>query len=153
MLPDNRIRELDAVNPFTESQLQPASYDVQLDDEFIMDGEKWPRTLLGLALRPGECVLGVTKETITCPDDIAIRVEGKSSIGRKFILVHVTAGFVDPGFRGKVTLEIVNLSSKHFVLLPGMLIAQLSFIQLAGVPDRVYSGRYQDASGVEASKL
>lgn len=152
MLPDNRIRELGAVDPFSESQLQPASYDVALGDEFIMGGNK--RTLsLGMALFPGECALGVTKETVNCPDDIAIRVEGKSSIGRKFVLVHVTAGFIDPGFRGKITLEIVNLSPDTFVLMPGMLIAQLSFIQLAGVPDRVYSGRYQDATGVEASKL
>ena len=89
-------------------------------------------------IHPGEFVLGVTEERVAIPDDIVARIEGKSSIGRLGLIVHATAGFVDPGFKGTLTLEITNLTRVPIKLYPGLLIAQLSFMTLDAPAERPY---------------
>jgi dCTP deaminase len=89
-------------------------------------------------LHPGEFVLGRTIEIVEIPDDIVCRIEGKSSIGRLGLIVHATAGFVDPGFKGSLTLEITNFNSVPIVLRPGLPIAQLSFMALDRAAQRPY---------------
>ncbi len=149
ILSDFTIRKLktDLVYPFDFDCVQPSSYDLALDDtlaipipgrkidmrvdeprdhmEFVqMDKEK------GFLLSPGACVLGATRETVKCPLNLSCRVEGKSSIGRLFVAIHVTAGVIDAGFEGQVTLEIVNHGPWDVVLYPKMKIAQLSYFQM-----------------------
>jgi dCTP deaminase len=89
-------------------------------------------------IHPGEFVLGVTAEYVELPDDIVARIEGKSSLGRLGLIVHATAGFVDPGFKGTLTLEITNLTRVPIKLYPGILIAQLSFMTLDAPAERPY---------------
>ena len=89
-------------------------------------------------IHPGEFVLGVTREYVELPDDIVARIEGKSSLGRLGLIVHATAGFVDPGFKGTLTLEITNLTRVPIKLYPGLLIAQLSFMALDAPAERPY---------------
>lgn len=161
--------KLPLIEPFTPEQVQPASYDVRLGNEFKIF-ERDHRTEIDLddpaditkhvhirdgdyfTLHPGEFVLGVTKEKVNMPDDLVSRIEGKSSVGRLGILVHVTAGFIDPGFRGPITLEMASLHPLPVKLRPGKLIAQLSFERMAQPAAEPYRGRYQDATGVESSK-
>src|SRR5204863_6160803 len=90
------------------------------------------------AIHPGEFVLGGTLETVQIPDDVVCRIEGKSSIGRLGLIVHATAGFVDPGFKGTLTLEIANFNSVPIVLRPGLPICQLSFMALDRPAERPY---------------
>ena len=101
----------------------------------------------GVVLAPGAFLLGATREVVSLPRGLAARVEGKSSLGRIGLTVHVTAGFIDPGFKGSITLEIANLSGcRHLVLRPGMRIAQIAFTPMVGWVERSYqtTGHYQD---------
>ncbi|WP_076263329.1 dCTP deaminase [Intrasporangium flavum] len=167
LLSDKDIRaEVDAgrvvLDPWDENMVQPSSVDVRLDKFFrLFDNHKYPYidpaaeqpelTRLvevgpeeeGFVLHPGEFVLGSTLETVTLPDDLAARVEGKSSLGRLGLLTHATAGFVDPGFSGHVTLELSNVATLPIMLYPGMKIGQLCFFRLSSPSENPYgSGKY-----------
>ncbi|OGJ64860.1 dCTP deaminase [Candidatus Peribacteria bacterium RIFCSPHIGHO2_12_FULL_55_11] len=108
-------------------------------------------------VQPGEFVLGVTQETITVPDDLVVRVEGRSSLGRLGIIIHSTAGFVDPGFSGTITLEISNLNRLPVALYPGMRICQLAFEMMSSPADMPYhkkpGSKYQHQVLPEESRL
>jgi dCTP deaminase len=161
VLSDGTIRRLVAdgrivVEPWDEAMLQPASVDIRLGDSFrvfhnyrvtAIDLREPPRNLTeeivvpdgeAFAIHPGEFVLGRTLETVEIPDNIVSRIEGKSSIGRLGLIVHATAGFVDPGFRGSLTLEITNLTRVPIKLYAGLPIAQLSFMALDAPAERPY---------------
>lgn len=116
----------------------------------IPDGESF-------IVQPGEFVLGVTMETLTVPDDLVVRVEGRSSLGRLGIIVHSTAGFVDPGFSGTITLEISNLNRMPVALYPGMRICQLAFEQMSSPAETPYhmkpGSKYQHQVLPEESRL
>ncbi len=98
----------------------------------VPDGESF-------IVQPGEFVLGVTQETITVPDDLVVRVDGRSSLGRLGIIVHSTAGFVDPGFSGTITLEISNLNRLPVALYPGMRVCQIAFEQMTSPAQMPYN--------------
>jgi dCTP deaminase len=108
-------------------------------------------------VQPGEFVLGVTHERITVPDDLVVRVEGRSSLGRLGIIVHSTAGFVDPGFSGTITLEISNLNRLPVALYPGMRVCQLAFEQMTSPAETPYNmkphSKYQNQVLPEESRL
>ena len=163
------------LDPLEMGLLQPSSMDVRLDKFFrLFDNHKYPfidpRTeqdeLTRLVevdpneafiLHPGEFVLGSTFEFVTLPDDIAARLEGKSSLGRLGLLTHSTAGFVDPGFQGHVTLELSNTATLPIKLWPGMKIGQLCFFQLSSASEnpygsQKYGSRYQGQRGPTASR-
>ncbi|MEJ2579719.1 MAG: dCTP deaminase, partial [Kineosporiaceae bacterium] len=148
LLSDRDIRaELDTervvLEPYEPSMVQPSSVDVRIDRFFrLFDNHKYPvidpaeeqpeLTRLvevtsgeAFVLHPGEFVLASTYEVVTLPDDIAARLEGKSSLGRLGLLTHSTAGFIDPGFSGHVTLELSNVATLPIKLWPGMKIGQL----------------------------
>jgi len=108
-------------------------------------------------LHPGEFVLGSTLEMVALPDDLAARVEGKSSLGRLGLLTHATAGFVDPGFTGHVTLELSNVATLPIMLWPGMKIGQLAFFRLSSSAENpygsdVHGSHYQGQRGPTASR-
>jgi dCTP deaminase len=163
------------LDPLELGMIQPSSIDVRLDRYFrLFDNHKYPfidpredqPELTRLVevkegdpfiLHPGEFVLGSTYELVTLPDDIAARLEGKSSLGRLGLLTHSTAGFVDPGFSGHVTLELSNVATLPIKLWPGMKIGQLCFIRLTSAAERPYgsaeySSRYQGQRGPTASR-
>jgi dCTP deaminase len=122
------------------SQVQPASLDVRLGPEFITHPEGSRIIPAGdghYALQPGECVLASLVETVAIWDNVVARVEGKSSWARKFLTVH-SAGFIDPGFQGDITLELKNDGQEVLYLEPGVRIAQLSFQWLAAPAKRPY---------------
>ena len=180
LLSDRDIRaELDsgriALDPYDPSLIQPASVDVCLDRYFrLFDNHKYAvidpaqdqqeLTRLvevdpddGFVLHPGEFVLGSTFERVGLPDDVAARVEGKSSLGRLGLLTHATAGFVDPGFSGHVTLELANVATLPIKLYPGMKIGQLCFFRLSSPAEHpygseVYGSRYQGQRGPTPSR-
>jgi dCTP deaminase len=180
LLSDHDIKaELDSgrvgLDPYEPSMIQPSSVDVRLDRFFrLFDNHKYPfidpavdqpeLTRLvemdpdeAFILHPGEFVLGSTYETVTLPDDLAARLEGKSSLGRLGLLTHSTAGFVDPGFSGHVTLELSNVATLPIKLWPGMKIGQLCFMRLSSPADKPYgsaeySSRYQGQRGPTASR-
>ncbi len=108
-------------------------------------------------VQPGEFVLGVTQESITVPEDLVVRVEGRSSLGRLGIIVHSTAGFVDPGFSGSITLEISNLNRLPVALYPGMRVCQIAFEQMTSPADTPYDqkpfSKYQGQKLPEESRL
>jgi dCTP deaminase len=108
-------------------------------------------------VQPGEFVLGVTQETITVPDDLVVRVEGRSSLGRLGIIVHSTAGFVDPGFSGTITLEISNLNRMPVALYPGMRVCQIAFEEMSSPAETPYNkkpnSKYLGQSLPEESRL
>lgn len=142
-----------------DRQFQPASVELTLSDEFLSpyNGEpvhySGPRTIL-----PGECLLASTVERIELPKSVVGRVEGKSSWGRRFLMVHSTAGFIDPGFAGTITLELVNLSRVSQTLPVGDPIAQISFQWTDTPVARPYGSaglgsHYQDQKGVTASAV
>ena len=155
--------------------IQPSSIDVRLDRYFrLFDNHKYPfidpaeeqpdlthlvETKPGEAfiLHPGEFVLGSTFELVSLPDDVAARLEGKSSLGRLGLLTHSTAGFVDPGFSGHVTLELSNVATLPIKLWPGMKIGQLCFIRTSSpvinaYGSGAYANRYQGQRGPTASR-
>jgi dCTP deaminase len=110
----------------------------------------------GYVLLPGRCLLGSTVERVTIPNNLAARVEGKSTLGRVFLVTHCTAGFIDPGFDGQITLEIVNLGPWRILLRPGMKIAQINFTQLTQPCARPYGSpglgsHYQGQQGPVAA--
>jgi len=163
------------LEPMDLDLIQPSSMDVRLDRFFrLFDNHKYPfidprQEQVDLTrlvevekdecfiLHPGEFVLGSTFEFVTLPDDIAARLEGKSSLGRLGLLTHSTAGFVDPGFKGHVTLELSNMATLPIKLWPGMKIGQLCFFQLTSATENPYGSskygsRYQGQRGPTASR-
>lgn len=108
-------------------------------------------------IQPGEFVLGVTQETVTIPDDLVVRVEGRSSLGRLGIIIHSTAGFVDPGFSGTITLEISNLNRLPIALYPGMRVCQIAFETMSSPAEMPYNlkpfSKYQNQVLPEESRL
>jgi dCTP deaminase len=180
LLSDRDIRaELDSgrisLDPYEPDMIQPSSIDVRLDRFFrLFDNHKYPvidpaqdqpdLTRLvetegdePFVLHPGEFVLGSTYESVALPDDVAARLEGKSSLGRLGLLTHSTAGFIDPGFTGHVTLELSNVATLPIQLWPGMKIGQLCFFRLSSPAENpygssVYGSRYQGQRGPTASR-
>ena len=157
MLSDNDIFDLclnrNAIEPFTLARLQPASYDVSLGDHLSAIGSEFDDPIiLPYSLKPHEFVLGFTEEYLNIPDDLYCRFEGKSSLGRRGLMTHVSAGFVDPGFQGQLTLEIFNVSNQEIRLEEGMLIGQLCFGQLTQAAHTPYgsplrNSHYQGQTG------
>ena len=168
---DGRI----GLDPLDLGLLQPSSIDVRLDRFFrLFDNHKYPyidpreqqdeltrfvevASDEAFILHPGEFVLGSTYEYVRLPNDIAARLEGKSSLGRLGLLTHSTAGFVDPGFQGHVTLELSNVATLPIKLWPGMKIGQLCFFQLSSESENPYGSdkygsRYQGQRGPTASR-
>ena len=164
-----------ALEPFDESMVQPSSIDVRLDRFFrTFENHRYPHIdpaedqpdltrmvePLGdepFILHPGEFVLGSTYEVVTLPDDVAARLEGKSSLGRLGLLTHSTAGFIDPGFSGHVTLELANVANLPIKLWPGMKIGQLCFFRLSSPAEHPYGSakygsRYQGQRGPTPSR-
>ena len=158
------------LEPWDPQMIQPSSVDVHLDRFFrLFNNHKYPvidpaadqpeLTRLvdvsaegSLILHPGEFVLGSTYEKVTLADDVAARLEGKSSLGRLGLLTHSTAGFIDPGFSGHVTLELSNTATLPIVLYPGMKVGQLCFFQLSSAAEKPYGSgasgsRYQVSAG------
>lgn len=154
------------IEPFDPEDIQPSSVDLHLADRFqVFRNSRYPyidpsRQQSGLmelveataedpfVLHPGEFVLGATIERVILPDDIVARLEGKSSLGRLGLLIHSTAGYVDPGWDGTLTLELSNVANLPIVLTPGMPIGQISFTQMTTPVDRPYGtpglgSRYQ----------
>ncbi len=163
------------LDPLSMELIQPSSMDVRLDRFFrLFDNHKYPfidpreqqddltRFVEvdkdeAFILHPGEFVLGSTFEFVSLPNDIAARLEGKSSLGRLGLLTHSTAGFVDPGFQGHVTLELSNTATLPIKLWPGMKIGQLCFFQLSSESENPYGSsqygsRYQGQRGPTASR-
>jgi dCTP deaminase len=163
------------LEPLEMGLLQPSSFDVRLDRFFrLFDNHKYPyidpaeqqddltrlievKSDEAFILHPGEFVLGSTFEFVTLPNDVAARLEGKSSLGRLGLLTHSTAGFVDPGFKGHVTLELSNTATLPIKLWPGMKIGQLCFFKLTSPSEfpygsDKYSSRYQGQRGPTASR-
>jgi dCTP deaminase len=164
-----------ALTPFEPAMIQPSSVDVRLDKFFrLFDNHKYPYIdpaseqpeLTQLVevekgkpfiLHPGEFVLAATYEQVTLPNDIAARLEGKSSLGRLGLLTHSTAGFIDPGFTGHVTLELSNVATLPILLWPGMKVGQMCFFQLSSESEypygsEKYGSRYQGQRGPTASR-
>ena len=164
-----------ALEPFDPAMVQPSSIDVRLDQFFrvfenhryphIDPAEDQPDLTLEVSpdgdepfiLHPGEFVLGSTYEVVTLPDDVAACFEGKSSLGRLGLLTHSTAGFIDPGFSGHVTLELSNVATLPIKLWPGMKIGQLCLFRLSSPAEHPYGSarygsRYQNQRGPTASR-
>jgi len=179
LLSDRDLRkELDAgrlsIDPYDPTMLQPSSIDVRLDRFFrVFDNTKYTHIDPSLrqdeltslvevdeepfVLHPGEFVLGSTYEIVTLPDDLAGRLEGKSSLGRLGLLTHSTAGFIDPGFSGHITLELSNVANLPITLWPGMKIGQLCLFQLTSAAEHPYGSsragsRYQGQRGPTPSR-
>ena len=180
VLSDRTIRRLleegrIGIEPYDEELVQPSSVDVRVDRSFrVFRNSRYPfidvkqpmDDLTELVevddeepfiLHPGEFVLGSTLERITLPDDLVARLEGKSSLGRLGLLIHSTAGYVDPGWDGHVTLELSNVANLPITIYVGMKIGQLSFVQLTEPAEAPYgSGRlgskYQGQKGPTPSR-
>lgn len=163
------------IEPFDPSMLQPSSIDVRLDRFFrVFDNSKYTHIDPSLqqddltsmvekegedpfVLHPGEFVLGSTFELVDVPDDLAGRLEGKSSLGRLGLLTHSTAGFIDPGFTGHITLELSNVANLPITLWPGMKIGQLCLFRLSSAAEHPYGSaragsRYQGQRGPTPSR-
>ena len=148
----DRIR----IRPYDPADLQPSSVDLHLDRSFrvfrnsryafidVRSQQPDLTELLSVAddeafiLHPGEFVLGQTIEWVELPDDIVARLEGKSSLGRLGLLIHSTAGYVDPGWKGTLTLELSNVAGLPIALYSGMKIGQISFLNMSSAVDRPY---------------
>ena len=164
------------IEPLDEANIQPASIDLQLDRVFrifrvtrrpFVDGRQPMDDLTELVtiedeepfiIQPGTFVLGSTLEHVTLPDDIVARVDGRSSLGRLGLLVHATAGSVDPGWTGKLTLELSNQSQMPIALYYGMKISQISFLRMSTPVDRPYgseslASKYQGQTGPTPSRI
>lgn len=125
--------------PINNEDIQPASVDLHLASDLInLDGVEFNLNDDDYLLQPGEFILGSTKEYVTLPDNLVAQVDGKSSIGRLGIDIHKTAGWIDPGFHGRITLEIKNDSDKIFRLAEGMNICQIIFMGLSSPCERAY---------------
>lgn len=143
--------------------VQPASVEVTLDNHVLRstmtEGPSWDDCLLyeDSWIKPGEFMLASTREKVNVPDDLIGFVHGKSSLGRKGLLIHITAGLLDPGFSGTITLELKNVSDEPVKLEPGMKIGQLTFQQLTSAAWKPYGSpglgsHYQNQSGTTESK-
>lgn len=164
------------IEPFDHKDVQPASVDLYAGNRFLTQNEDVDWWKLGDAdmdpqvydipevdpkipgkemfvLEPGDFALAATREVITIPNDIAARVEGCSSIGRQGLMVHITAGFIDPGYHGTITLELHNVSRRCIAIAPGDRICQLSFHQLTSECCLPYEGRYQGAKDVVPARV
>ena len=179
ILSDRTIREeIDAgrivIDPFDASCVQPSSVDLHVDNQFrVFANSRYPYIdvkeempdLTELVevkpdepfiLHPGEFVLGSTAERIGIPNDLVARLEGKSSLGRLGLLIHSTAGYVDPGWDGYLTLELSNVANLPITLYPGMKIGQISFFKLttpADVPYGAAGNKYQGQRGPTPSRF
>jgi dCTP deaminase len=180
ILSDRSLREAIAagrlvVEPLDDDAIQPSSIDVRLDNRFrvfytarhpYIDVKQPMEDLTELVevkpddafiLHPGEFVLGSTLEQVGIPPDLAARLEGKSSLGRLGLMTHSTAGFLDPGFTGHVTLELSNVANLPITLYPGMRIGQIAVFQLTTAAERPYGSRgvgskYQGQRGPTPSR-
>ena len=181
VLSDRTIRqELDqgriVISPLDTSDIQPASVDLHLDRKVLVfsnstrpyiDIKQSLEQLTEMVeleddspfiLHPGEFVLGSTKENIELPEDLVARLEGKSSLGRIGLVIHSTAGFVDPGWKGHLTLELSNLARLPITLYYGMKIGQISFLRLTTAAERLYGSealgsKYQGQTEPTASRI
>ena len=180
ILSDRSIREAIAagrlnIEPFDPRLIQPSSIDVRLDSKFLVfrntkrayiDVKQPAEDLMEMIevppeepmfLHPHEFVLGNTVERVQIPDDLVARLEGRSSLGRLGVVIHSTAGFIDPGYAGHITLEISNLANLPIALYPGMRIGQLSFVRMTTPADQPYgperSSKYQGQALPTASRL
>jgi dCTP deaminase len=181
VLSDNTIRsEIEAgrivIDPFDAALVQPSSVDVRVDNRFrVFQNSRYPyidvrqpmEDLTELVevqgdepfiLHPGEFVLGQTLERVTLPDDLVARLEGKSSLGRLGLLIHSTAGFVDAGFSGNLTLELSNVANLPITIYHGMPIGQLSFMRMDAPVERPYGSaetgsKYQGQAEPTASRF
>lgn len=163
------------IEPYDVAMVQPSSIDVRLDRFFrVFENHRYPhidpsteqaeltREIAPVGdepfvLHPGEFVLGSTYEVVTLPNDIAARLEGKSSLGRLGLLTHSTAGFIDPGFSGHVTLELANVATLPILLYPGMKIGQVCFFRMTSEAEHpygssVYGSRYHGQRGPTPSR-
>jgi dCTP deaminase len=180
VLSDRTIRRLldegrIGIDPYAPELMQPSSLDVRVDRYFrVFRNSRYPfidvktqqedlTELVEVAaeeafiLHPGEFVLGSTLERVTLPDDLVARLEGKSSLGRLGLLIHSTAGFIDPGWDGHVTLELSNVANLPITIYPEMKIGQLSFVQLTEAAERPYGSagigsKYQGQRGPTPSR-
>jgi dCTP deaminase len=164
------------IDPFDPAMVQPSSVDVRVDRYFrvfenhkyaLIDPKQQQDDLTKevsttvdapFVLHPGEFVLGSTLEVVRLGDDIVARLEGKSSLGRLGLLIHSTAGFVDPGFEGHLTLELSNVATLPIAIYPGMRIGQLSFYELTTAAEHPYGSRtagskYQGQRGPTPSRV
>jgi dCTP deaminase len=171
-LQSGRVR----IDPYDASCLQPSSVDLHLDSEFrVFRNNRYPfidvrapqpdlTELVAVKedepfiLHPGEFVLGQTLEWIELPDDMVVRLDGKSSLGRLGLLIHSTAGYVDPGWKGNLTLELSNVANLPIALYRGMKIGQISFFKMSSAVERPYGSRelgskYQGQSTPTASQF
>lgn len=182
VLSDHTIKEELAagrikIEPLNTRNIQPASVDVTLGDKILLfSSRRYPfyidikKDMEGLNemvtieddkpffLQPGEFVLATTIESITLPNDLVARLEGKSSLGRIGLLIHSTAGYVDPGWSGNLTLELSNVSKLAITLYAGMKIGQISFIRLTSPAERPYgspglNSKYQGQVDPTASRF
>jgi dCTP deaminase len=180
ILSDRTIREQlaagrIAIDPLDDTCIQPSSVDLRLDRLFrvflnhtmsVIDVRKDLSDLTqeveiadgdAFILHPGEFVLGSTSEKVSLPDDIVARIEGKSSLGRLGLLIHSTAGFIDAGFSGHITLELSNVANLPITLYPGMKIGQVSFLHMTTPADVPYGSakvgsKYQGQRGPTPSR-
>jgi dCTP deaminase len=180
ILSDRSIREALAdkrieIDPLDDRDIQPSSVDLHLDRYFrvflnhtmrVIDVKEDQEELTQLVeireddsfvLHPGEFVLGSTIERVKLPDDLVARLEGKSSLGRLGLLIHSTAGFVDAGWDGQLTLELSNVANLPITLYPGMKIGQISFLQMTTAADNPYGStavgsKYQHQVGPRPSR-
>lgn len=176
-------RELDGwldIDPLTDSQIQPASVDLTLSRDLLYpaalldihevvdpkrdnsahDHRRVIDARVGFDMPPGRFLLASTEESVAMPSHLVARVEGRSSVGRLGLFVHVTAGFIDPGFTGQVTLELYNASGRYLRLYEGMPIAQLSFDYVGDSDTKAginklngYTGKYQGQLGPQSSRI
>lgn len=160
-----RYNEEIIISPYDPARLQPNSYDVTLSSSFSymrtlngsikpwQNNEPWYEKLImsQITLSPGQFMLASTEEWIKLGPQIAARIEGKSSLGRLGLIVHTTAGFIDAGFQGQITLELLNVSPNSIAIRAGMPVAQLSFDRLDSPARKPYQGKYQDQRGATAS--
>jgi dCTP deaminase len=181
ILSDRTIREeVEAgrieIDPFDPACLQPSSVDLHVDAVFrVFHNARYPYIDVrkpmedltevvqvkdgeAFILHPGEFVLGATKERIRLPEDLVARLEGKSSLGRLGLLIHSTAGYVDPGWDGFLTLELSNVANLPITLYPGMKIGQISFFRLTTAAETPYGSeragsKYQGQRGPTPSKF
>jgi dCTP deaminase len=164
------------IDPFDPASIQPSSVDLHVDNRFrVFANSRYPyidvkKEMPGLTevvevaepdpfiLHPGEFVLGSTLERVAIPDDMVARLEGKSSLGRLGLLIHSTAGYVDPGWDGYLTLELSNVANLPITIYPGMKIGQISFFRLTTPAERPYGStetrsKYQGQRGPTASRF
>jgi dCTP deaminase len=180
ILSDRTLREQIAagrivIEPLDESCVQPSSIDVKVSNLFrvfrnhtakVIDVKEDMTELTELVeikddgvfmLHPGEFVLGSTVERVVVPDDMVARIDGKSSLGRLGLIIHSTAGFIDPGFDGHITLELTNIATLPITLYPAMKVGQVSFMMMTSAADRPYGkgasgSKYQGQRGPTPSR-